>query len=109
MKIKSIAAVGAMGVGLGFASFIGGTGTASAACNDETDPLTPARVECVTNANIGTFLATTDPFTAVDTFLNGTTDEEGVNDGMGIKDQPATFVNSIVGKGGFLDGPREPE
>ena len=53
MKIKSIAAVGAMGVGLGVASFIGGTGTASAACNEETPPLTPARVECVTNANIG--------------------------------------------------------
>ncbi len=112
MKIKSIAAVGAMGVGLGLASFIGGTGTASAACNDETDPLTPARVECVTNANVGTFLATTDPFTAVNTFLNGTDETPGdpsTNDGMGILDQPQTFVNSIVGKGGFLDGPREPE
>ncbi len=112
MKIKSIAAVGAMGVGLGIASFIGGTGTASAACNDDTPPLTPARVECVTNANISTFLATTDPFTQVNTFLNGTDTTEGgvtTNDGLGILDQPQTFVDSVVGKGGFLDGPREPE
>ena len=35
MKIKSIAAVGAMGVGLGIAGLVGGTGTASAAeCGD---------------------------------------------------------------------------
>ena len=38
MKIKSIAAVGAMGVGLGIASFIGGTGTASAACDEAITP-----------------------------------------------------------------------
>ncbi len=41
MKIKSIAAVGAMGVGLGLAGLIGGTGTASAACSD--DPTTRRR------------------------------------------------------------------
>ncbi len=33
MKIKSVVAVGAMGVGLGLASFVG-AGTASAACTD---------------------------------------------------------------------------
>ncbi len=49
MKIKSIAAVGAMGAGLGLASFIGGTGTASAACGEATDPTAGAR-QCFTNA-----------------------------------------------------------
>ena len=32
-------------------------------------------------------------------------DCETSNDGLGILDQPATFVDSIVGEGGFLSGP----
>jgi hypothetical protein len=101
------------------ASALGALGTAGlmaaapaqAACNDDTPPLTPARVECVTNANIAQFVDSANPVNQVNTFLNGTDTTEGgvtTNDGLGILDQPATFVDSVVGKGGFLDGPREP-
>jgi hypothetical protein len=111
MKIKSVVAVGAMGVGLGLAGLVGGTATASAACNETTPPLSIPRVECVTNANIATFQDSINPANQLNTFLNGTDTTEGgvtTNDGLGVLDQPATFVNSIVGPGGFLDGPREP-
>jgi hypothetical protein len=101
----SAAALGALGTaGLMAAA------PAQAACNDDTPPLTPARVECVTNANIAQFVDSANPATQINTFLNGTNDPDtGENDGLGILDQPNTFVNSVVGKGGFLDGPREPE
>ena len=123
MKIKSVVAVGAMGIGLGLASLVGGTGVASADCSsatipnpgtpppdeidnpDYTPPLTPARVACVTNANISTFLKSTDPFNNFKILVNGTTDAPE----LGLKNQPSTFVKSIVGPGGFLDGPREPD
>ena len=43
----------------------------------------------------------------------GTEEDDGeggtVRSGLGLVDQPATFVNSIVGPGGFLDGPRSPD
>ena len=117
MKIKSIAAVGAMGIGLGLAGLVG-AGTASADCSTPgtagyTPPLTPARVACVAAEQTNTFVSTANPATQIDTFLNGTTttnpDGSTSNDGLGIKDQPSTFVNSVVGPGGFLDGPRSPE
>ena len=120
MKIKSIAAVGALGVGLGLASFIG-AGTASADCSSPTTgtppvtnpdykpPLTPGRVICVTNEQLAEFARTTSPKYNIDVLLNGTVDSKGVNSGLGLKDQPSTFVNSIFGPGGFLDGPRSPD
>jgi hypothetical protein len=111
MKIKSIAAVGAMGVGLGLASLVGGTGVASAApCDDPSDgaytpPLTPARVACVTNEQIAEFGRTISPQYNLDVLVNGTADDPG----LGLVNQPGTFVDSIVGPGGFLDGPRSPD
>ena len=96
---------------------LGGTGVASADCSsaeigdppvanpDYTPPLSPARVACVTNANISTFLKSTDPFNNFKILVNGTTDAPE----LGLKNQPSTFVKSIVGPGGFLDGPREPD
>ena len=107
MKIKSVAAVGAMGVGLGIASFIGGTGTASAACNQATTPPLE-RISCLTNADLAAFGESINPAANINTFLNGTDTTEGgvtTNDGLGVLDQPNTFVNSIVGEGGFLSGP----
>ena len=53
MKIKSVAAVGAMGVGLGVASFIGGTGTASAdQCGDMPPVSPPSDISAYVNANV---------------------------------------------------------
>jgi hypothetical protein len=119
MKIKSIVAVGAMGVGLGIAGLVGGTTTASADCSTGdpappagpayTPPLTPARVACVTNEQLAEFARTTSPQYNIDVLLNGTVDGDGNNSGLGLLDQPSTFVNSIVGPGGFLDGPRSPD
>jgi hypothetical protein len=71
-----------------------------------TPPLTPARVVCVIGEQTGTFFMSVNPATQLNTFLNGTTDSDGNNDGLGILDQPQTFVNSV---GDFLNGPRSPE
>ena len=118
MKIKSIAAVGGLGVGLGLASLVG-AGTASAACEDTTPPLTPARVACVAAEQTNIFLDSANPANQLGILVYGT-EEEGpadpetgdpttVRSGLGLVDQPATFVNSVVGPGGFLDGPRSPD
>jgi hypothetical protein len=123
MKIKSIAAVGAMSVGLGLASLVGGTGVASADCSTTdtsttpptpplTPPLTPARVVCITNEQLSEFLRTASPQYNVDVFLNGQNETAGdpsTNNGLGILDQPQTFVNSLVGEQGFFNGPRSPD
>lgn len=123
MMIKSIAAAGALGVGLGLASLVGGTGVASADCSSQTipnpdtpppdevpnpgytPPLTPARVACVTNEQLSEFARTTSPQYNIDVLVNGTEDDPG----LGLVNQPQTFVDSIFGPGGFLDGPRSPD
>lgn len=103
MKIKSVLAVGAMGAGLGVASFIGGTGTASAECNQSTTPIAE-RISCLTNADLAAFGSSIDPATQLDILING--DPEDTEFGsLGLAHQPATFVNSLVGEGGFFSGP----
>lgn len=114
MMIKSIAAAGAIGVGLGLASLVG-AGTASADCStapttsdpnpDFTPPLSLARVQCVTNANIAEFQRTTSPQYNLDVLVNGQI-VDGENTGLGLKDQVGTFQSSV---GDFLNGPREPD
>ncbi len=90
MKIKSIAAVGALGAGLGIASFIGGTGTASAACDQvPTPPL--ERASCLVTPDLAAFANSIDPFVAADTFLNGNDDTRA-----GPTDQPKTFSDSLA-------------
>jgi hypothetical protein len=73
-----------------------------------TPPLTPARVVCVIGEQTGTFFMSVSPATQLDTFLNGASDDTPFGS-LGVLHQPETFVNSIVGPGGFLDGPRSPE
>ena len=109
MKIKSIAAVGAMGVGLGIASFVGGTGVASAACGDVPNPLLE-RANCLVSQDLAAFANSTDPFVAADTLLNGTPEDTPYGS-LGLTEQLNTFRNSIVGipgtpgTAGFLNGP----
>lgn len=106
MKIKSIAAVGAMGVGLGVASFIGGTGTASAACGDLTTPLLE-RANCLVSQDLAGFQESIDPAANIDTLLNGAPDDTPYGS-LGLNNQLDTFRNSIVGTPtttGFLGGP----
>jgi hypothetical protein len=108
MKIKSIAAVGALGAGLGFASFLG-AGTASAAdpCAG-TPALSPARVACLAATQTNTFISTANPVNGIPTLIEGSPDDTDFGS-LGIAHQGSTFVNSITGPGGFLDGPRNPE
>lgn len=115
MKIKSVLAVGAMGVGLGVAGLVGGTATASAACSDPTDPnpppytapLTPARVACITNEQLGQFAESIDPARNIGILINGE-DVDGEPSGLGLRDQlnGSTFASSV---GDFLNGPRSPD
>jgi hypothetical protein len=106
MNIKSVAAVGALGVGLGVASFIGGTGTASAdQCGQLPTGFTPTNIACVTNADISEFLRTTSPQYNIDVLLNGSGEGDD-NNGLGLLQQPQTFVNSV---GDFFSGPRAPD
>lgn len=79
---------------------------AQAACDTTTPPLTPQRVACVTNEQLAEFARTTSPQYNIDVLLNGTVDEDGNNSGLGLVDQPGTFVSSV---GDFLNGPRSPD
>lgn len=103
MKIKSIAAVGAMSAGLGIASFLGGTGTASAVCDQaDTPPL--ERANCLVSKDLGAFLDSTDPFNQVNTLLEGNEDDTDFGS-LGLNHQLDTFQNSLTGERGFLSGP----
>jgi hypothetical protein len=80
---------------------------------DATPPLTPTRVACVTNEQIGQFTTSIDPARNIGILINGELVDNGDGtsspSGLGLRDQPTTFVNSVVGPGGFLDGPRSPD
>jgi hypothetical protein len=101
MKRALVTAVaGAFGV-MGAVGLIA-AGPASAAPGVAT--CSPA-ILCSVTPSLETFFNSVNPANQLDTFLNGTTDEDGNNDGLGILDQPTTFVNSV---GDFLSGPRLP-
>ena len=111
MRIKSVAAVGALGVGLGVASFIGGTGTASAdQCGQPPIGLTPQNILCNIQAQGSSFAMSVSPQRNIGILLFGEADENGDPSGLGLVDQPTTFINSIVGQDdSFLSGPRSPD
>lgn len=103
MKIKSVLAVGAMGAGLGLASFIGGTGVASAECDQATTPILE-RANCLVSKDLGAFLESTDPFVAYNTLVEGNEDDTDFGS-LGLAHQLDTFQNSLTGERGFLSGP----
>ena len=109
MKIKSIAAVGAMGVGLGIASFIGGTGTASAACGDVPNPLLE-RANCLVSQDLEAFGNSINPAQNLDTLINGNPDDTPYGS-LGLANQLDTFQKSLFGipgspgTAGFFNGP----
>lgn len=100
MMIKSVAAAGALGVGLGVASLVG-AGTAAADCGDLTAPPLE-RARCLTQANLASFGTSISPQYNIDVLLNGTTD----NPELGLLDQPKTFVDSLKT---FASGPVAPD
>jgi len=95
-----IAAAGAFGA-VGAAGLMAAA-PASAAPGDVT--CSPA-ILCSVTPSLDTFFNSINPAANLDTFLNGTTDDEGNNDGLGILDQPKTFVASL---GTFFSGPVAP-
>jgi hypothetical protein len=101
MKIKSIAAVGAMGLGLGIVSFAG-AGTASAEeCGEVPIGITPGNIICNVVSNAGTFAESISPQYNIGVLLNGNED----NPDLGLLDQPATFGRSVQR---FASGPIAP-
>jgi hypothetical protein len=63
------------------------------------------RFVCIAVGQAGTFIDSVNPVNQINTFLHGTDEVPGdpsTNDGLGILDQPKTFVNSVKT---FLSGP----
>ena len=116
MKINSVAAVGALGIGLGFASFVG-AGTASAQpepppnCGEVPIGVTPGNIICNVVSQAGTFAESISPQRNIGILLFGEADPDtGEPSGLGLVDQPTTFVNSVVGRpDSFLSGPTSPD
>ena len=108
MKKKLIAAAaGALGA-LGTAGMMAAAPASAQPCTATTPPFTPERVACVAAEQGAIFVESIDPAANLDTFVNGAPDDTPFGS-LGVLHQPETFVNSIVGPGGFLDGPRSPE
>jgi hypothetical protein len=95
------AAAGALGA-LGTAGLMTAA-PASAQCNMATTPPLE-RAACLVNADVAGFLESANPVNQIDTFLNGSPDDSDFGS-LGILQQPTTFVNSLVGEGGFFSGP----
>ena len=101
------AAIGAIGA-MGTAGLMAAAPASAAPCTATTPPFSPERVLCVAAEQGQTFVGSINPAANIDTFLNGAPDDTDFGS-LGVLHQPGTFVNSIVGPGGFLDGPRSPE
>jgi hypothetical protein len=112
------AAVGAIGA-LGTAGLMSAAPASAQTCGETTPPLTPNRIVCLIGEQTGTFFMSVSPANQIDTFLNGTDSTvctatgsvpgpgtcKTVNDGLGILDQPQTFVDSLQT---FANGPVSP-
>ena len=100
-------AIGALGTaGLMFAA------PASAESCTSTPAFSPERYACLAAEQTGTFVDSINPANQLNTFFHGTDSEvcdasgcTTENDGLGILDQPQTFVNSL---GDFFNGPVSP-
>jgi hypothetical protein len=100
------AAAGAIGA-LGAAGLMSAAPASAQTCG-ETTTIGTGRIVCLINEQTGTFFMSVNPVNQLDTFLNGTDAVPGdptTNDGLGILDQPQTFINSV---GAFLNGPVSP-
>ena len=114
MKIKSIAAVGAMGVGLGLASFIGGTGTASADCNAGHDPDRLERrrhASCNVDVAASFVRQTDEPVSTTSTFSSTARTCEDGSDLAALASGPARHVRRTASwaSGRFLVRTRSPD
>jgi hypothetical protein len=115
MKRALIAAtVGAIGA-LGTAGLMSAAPASAQPCTESTPPFTPQRVACVAAENGQIFADSINPVNQLNILVYGT-EEAGppdamgnpttVRSGLGLVDQPTTFVNSVAD---FLNGPRSPD
>ena len=117
MKIKAIAAAGAIGLGMGVAGLITAGSASADECGANNDPpvgpIGTGKIICNIQSQGSSFFMSVSPANQLGILVFGTEEDDGeggtVRSGLGLVDQPATFVNSIVGPGGFLDGPRSPD
>jgi hypothetical protein len=104
MKRALIAAAAAGAIGaLGTAGLMAAA-PASAAPDCSSFAVLQGRFVCLAKEQGQAFVDSANPVNQVNTFLHGTT-IAGVNDGLGILDQPKTFVNSLKD---FVSGPVSP-
>ncbi len=99
-KTLIAAATGALGA-LGSAALMS---AAPAQADCEGIPIGGGKIICNIQSNGSSFAMSVSPGYNLGVLLNGTTESPE----LGLLDQPTTFINSIVGPGGFLDGPRAP-
>ena len=78
-------------------------------CTETTPPFTAARAACVAGEQAGIFADSINPANQLGILVFGTAEDDGaggtVRSGLGLVDQPTTFVNSVQD---FLDGPAQP-
>ena len=115
MKIKAVAAAGAIGLGMGVAGLITAGSASAEECGAPgsdappfAGPIGTGTIICNVVSNSGSFFMSVSPDYNARVLLFGTQNDDGTPSGLGLVDQPATFVGSIFGPGGFLDGPRAP-
>ena len=102
------AAAGAIGA-LGTAGLMSAAPASAAPCTATTLPFTPQRVACVAAENGQIFVDSINPANQLNILVYGTEEDDGnggvVRSGLGLVDQPTTFVTSVAD---FLNGPRSP-
>jgi hypothetical protein len=103
------AAAGAIGA-LGTAGLMAAAPASAAPCTESTPPFTPQRVACVAAENGQIFADSINPANQLNILVYGTEEADAngnpVRSGLGLVDQPTTFVNSVAD---FLNGPRSPD
>ena len=109
LLVMAAGTLGTVGAALAVTGVITPAPASAQNCALDTPPFTPARAACVAAEQTGEFLRTASPDYNLRVLVFGTVDDDGNRSGLGLVDQPATFVNSLVGPEGFFNGPRSPE
>jgi hypothetical protein len=106
LLVMAAGTLGTVGAALAVTGVITPAPASAQNCALDTPPFTPARAACVAAEQTGEFLRTASPDYNLRVLVFGTVDEDGNRSGLGLVDQPQTFVNSVAD---FLNGPRSPD
>jgi hypothetical protein len=105
MKRTLIAAAASAIGAMGAAGLMSAAPAQAEVCGEAPIGLTPSNIICNINAQTGTFAMTVSPQYNLGVLVYGT-DEGGERSGLGLVDQPGTFVGSVQR---FLSGPMSPD